>query len=398
MSKLPGLVKLLCDLRLAALALAIVIEAITTRSAAVTLVLLCAMPASYVPLRRWESVEPWLRRAPLLMVLDVAYATVLLLLASSAELMLLYCLATVILATLVFDGLGAVLAGGLLCTSCLAAALVSLADGSGSTRGAITLFGYVALYLLAAAGSLRFRSLLLDLDRAHAQATTDSRRAAHAEERVRLSREMHDSVSKTLHGIRLLTMSLDKRLDAGDVRAAGQLAGQLASASESAAADARRLMHDLRADQPDESLESVFARCISEWGEQSDTKVVEITTRTDAELGVTARYEAMCVVREALANVDRHARASTVSATLTEADGWVHFRIADDGVGFTPPANRRTLGTAGHYGVIGMYERAARVGGSLEVTPREGGGTTVELAVPAALTAAQVEADLQVAT
>ena len=77
------------------------------------------------------------------------------------------------------------------------------------------------------------------------------------------------------------------------------------------------------------------------------------------------------MVAEALTNIARHARASQCGVSLSCADGWLEVRVADDGAGFDPAAAE---GQAGHYGLLGMRERARLAGGTLEVTSRPAPG------------------------
>jgi signal transduction histidine kinase len=85
--------------------------------------------------------------------------------------------------------------------------------------------------------------------------------------------------------------------------------------------------------------------------------------------------EILAVVREALSNVARHARAGSARVSVRAAGGWVTLSIEDDGVGIDPARARG--------GVVTMGERAADLGGSFEVSAGRDGGTTVLWRVPA---------------
>jgi signal transduction histidine kinase len=79
------------------------------------------------------------------------------------------------------------------------------------------------------------------------------------------------------------------------------------------------------------------------------------------------------IVQEGLNNATRHAQAKLVEVRLHERRGELRVVVTDDGVGFDPSETRRGLGIAG------MYERAARLGGTLRVESAVGRGTTIEL-------------------
>jgi signal transduction histidine kinase len=85
------------------------------------------------------------------------------------------------------------------------------------------------------------------------------------------------------------------------------------------------------------------------------------------------------VAQEAIHNVKKHAGAKHLFVQLEYGPGEIALEVRDDGQGFAtgePPA-------PGHYGLTGMRERAAAIGGTLEVTSDPGGGTTVRLQAPA---------------
>jgi signal transduction histidine kinase len=84
------------------------------------------------------------------------------------------------------------------------------------------------------------------------------------------------------------------------------------------------------------------------------------------------------VLQESLTNVARHAHASQVRISLTEADGVVRLEVHDDGKGIdpAPPGGRKS------FGLLGMRERAAMLGGNVTINSNPGAGTSVLLAIP----------------
>jgi len=79
--------------------------------------------------------------------------------------------------------------------------------------------------------------------------------------------------------------------------------------------------------------------------------------------------------------VRRHAGADRIIVTLRPAGDGAELEVADDGEGFEPSEPERARGD-GHFGLVGMRERAQRLGGSLEVTSEPGAGTTIRAIVP----------------
>src|SRR5581483_8041384 len=111
-----------------------------------------------------------------------------------------------------------------------------------------------------------------------------------------------------------------------------------------------------------------------------------------ADLPGEVTFQLYRVIQESLANVRRHARATRVSVRLAVVGDGLTVTIADDGIGFTPcqpgasatgaAAGTTAPGSAVGFGLIGMRERAALLGGELHVEPTPGGGTTVRLTIP----------------
>jgi two-component system, NarL family, nitrate/nitrite sensor histidine kinase NarX len=96
-------------------------------------------------------------------------------------------------------------------------------------------------------------------------------------------------------------------------------------------------------------------------------------------LALSAAEEAQVlhIVSEALANIGRHAHATHAWLSLTLRDGRVEVRVEDDGCGLAADA-----AAAGHHGIEIMRERARRIGGELEIRPRHGVGTMLQLNFP----------------
>jgi signal transduction histidine kinase len=205
--------------------------------------------------------------------------------------------------------------------------------------------------------------------------------AAAGAERTRVAREMHDSLGKTLYGVALGAHALALRVEdeaPGSARAARDLSGAAQLATE----EARGLISDLRADTLALPLGTVLAEHVGRWAQESG---VTATARgEDVDLpNPSTRYELFCIAKEALVNVERHAQAAAVEVTLVQQDDCVLLTIADDGVGIEGSGSARDLETDGHYGLVGMAERAERVGATVSLDGASGRGTRVTVRVPA---------------
>jgi signal transduction histidine kinase len=98
-------------------------------------------------------------------------------------------------------------------------------------------------------------------------------------------------------------------------------------------------------------------------------------------LSPEAKINLYRIVQEALNNTHKHANAKTVSVVLDNRDDTIALIIEDDGVGFNPKSKKTR---SKELGLIGMHERAALIGGSVEIESASKKGTTVYVRVPAA--------------
>ena len=86
------------------------------------------------------------------------------------------------------------------------------------------------------------------------------------------------------------------------------------------------------------------------------------------------------IAQEAIANALKHGRPTTITVTLALIDGQAVLTVSDDGTGFDPAGVFASA--RGHFGLLGMRERARLMGGEVSVVSAEAGGTTVEVRVP----------------
>lgn len=201
---------------------------------------------------------------------------------------------------------------------------------------------------------------------------------AQEEERRRIARELHDHV-----GQQIATLALGLRVVEREVRGAGArrrlaelgaLCGGMSKSLHDMALELRPTALD------DFGLRSALDTLVATWSARTG---VRATLDCDCEPGErfppaveTAAYR---VVQEALTNVARHAAASRVAVTLVRAGAHLFGVVDDDGVGFD--ASSRRVGD--RLGLLGMYERAAELGGALDVASAPACGTVVLFRLPA---------------
>lgn len=211
----------------------------------------------------------------------------------------------------------------------------------------------------------------------NAQLFAQAREKAALEERQRLARELHDSVSQALYGIALGARTARTLLDRDPRRAAEPL-DYVLELAEAGLAEMRALIFELRP----ESLET--EGLVAALEKQASSLRARYRLAVDAILGPepdlpTDVKEALYrVAQEALHNTVKHARAQHVWLTLTsDADG-VALEVRDDGVGFDPAGDY-----PGHLGLRSMRERAQQAGATLTIESHPGHGTTIGVRLPA---------------
>jgi signal transduction histidine kinase len=350
---------------------------------------LVILTLNYLGLRRWLVVTGELRLAdkPWYLVLDVCLAGTLVAISGVATPMVLYLVGAGLLAGLVYTARLAITATLVMTLAYLAV----LTGHSGSAPGVIDIHTVLTLpALMVAAGPIgvALRRLLEQTDRAARQVSSLREEGAVNQERLRVARDLHDTVTKDLHGIWLLSRGLSATLARGDLARAHQVAEMVEQTAQGLSAHARTVIHDLR--EVDESpLTQALSRTALEGLRGSDT-VLDLRLPDDldvaaADLGPT-RAHLLAVVGEAVHNSAKHARAAHLSLTAGFNSEWLTVSVADDGVGFEPPqVSPDPVGGAeqhGHYGLTGMRERVTAVGGHLELASAPGHGTTVTARLP----------------
>jgi signal transduction histidine kinase len=194
-------------------------------------------------------------------------------------------------------------------------------------------------------------------------------------ERRRLARELHDETGQALASILLGLKALEERTDDASARAAIE---ELRELVVSTLQDVRRLAVELRPSVLDDfGLVAALERLAQSFSEQSGIAVDFQAALADERLPEEAETALYRIVQESLTNVVKHARARRVSILLTRKDGAVKAVVEDDGQGFDPAA----AGDDG-FGLVGMRERLALLGGRLEIEASAEAGTTIAAEVP----------------
>ncbi|MFI5981613.1 sensor histidine kinase [Streptomyces sp. NPDC051555] len=335
--------------------------------------LLTVFMFSYALFRDWERFGPLLLRHPWLLAVDMTFSALLLVTAGPESPLGFVSVCTPLLAGLVQGWRGSALYAAF-----QAVAVAALAHHVPAA------YLLATLCLLAGAAGSSLRGLLLRVGEASRALTETRARLAVAEavrdERARLAREMHDSVSKTLHGLALAAEALGRTTDPQAVR--GQ-AALIAHAARRAAAESRELLCELRDTDavpvlPTAPLAEELARCTAQFAGATLAAPADLP-----DYPARVRRHLLAVAAEALENGRRHAGATRTIVTASVTGGLFTLTVRDDGRGLAVDASPAALRSAGHFGLLGMRERAAAIGAELTIARATPSGTEVRLTLPA---------------
>ncbi len=201
------------------------------------------------------------------------------------------------------------------------------------------------------------------------------------DERRRIARDLHDHLGQQMTALRLNLEGLKTTSESG--RQLRDRIEQTDRIAERLDADVEFLAWELRpAGLDDIGLPGALSKFLREWSNHYGIAAELHVTGLDRQrLGQETETSLYRIAQEALNNIFKHARAARADVLLERRDGQVVMIIEDDGVGFDPTATLRQSDDRG-LGVIGMHERAALAGGTLDIESEVGKGTTIFVRVP----------------
>ncbi len=209
-----------------------------------------------------------------------------------------------------------------------------------------------------------------------AQVVDQQRALAVVEERQRLARDLHDSVTQTLFSISLGVRNA-RGLARRDPDAAAAALVEQEMAARQALAEMRALLAQLRSPAAAETDLAAALREHCAGLERQGVLAVALDLPATCPLPGAQAAELLAIAREALHNVVKHGGVQAARCTLTAAGDQFILTVTDSGQGFAGAA----AGSAG-LGLRGMRERAAALGGTVEITSAPGLGTTVRVRIP----------------
>lgn len=210
-----------------------------------------------------------------------------------------------------------------------------------------------------------------------------SRLDERAKERERIARELHDTLLQGVQGLVLRFQAVADRIPGGEA-SREQLEAALAAADD-VMVDARNRVHDLRGeDEGMGDLPTIIGKLVATAPFDPPIPVRIVVEGKPQPLYSPVVAETTRIVREALFNVAHHACASSAEVAIGFESRYLAVRVRDDGIGI-PEAVLAQGHKDGHFGMLGMRERAERIGGTITVSSTPSGGTEVTLVLPSRL-------------
>lgn len=240
---------------------------------------------------------------------------------------------------------------------------------------------YVTLYSRQSEARARAQALLEDLQVANRQLADYAAQVEDltiANERQRMARELHDTLSQGLAGLILQLEAADAHLSQNHRERAQEIVQQAMERARATLSEARQAIGDLRQGN------YAHGKLLDAIRNEADhfTQATGVPCEVELNLPETAdeaifKEPVLRVVSEALTNIARHAHASHARVRLSALNDGLLVEISDDGQGFDPTAIQ-----PGHYGLLGMRERIRMAGGTLQINSNSQTGTQITVSLP----------------
>ncbi|MCW2278830.1 sensor histidine kinase [Heliophilum fasciatum] len=203
---------------------------------------------------------------------------------------------------------------------------------------------------------------------------------AQEKERRRVAREIHDGPAQTMAGMVMQAELCEKLLIQSPERARQEL-GELKNTVRLTLKDVRKIIYDLRPMAlEDSSLYDALRRYTADFQEKTNLQITLRFRGEEQALGTAYKVALFRMVQEALSNVHKHARATTVTVQMEMLPQGVAVSVTDDGCGFIYEEMQGM--SADHFGIAGMQERVALLKGTLNIRTGTGKGTTLLIRIP----------------
>ncbi|WP_261853627.1 sensor histidine kinase [Clostridium folliculivorans] len=198
-------------------------------------------------------------------------------------------------------------------------------------------------------------------------------------ERQRVARDLHDTLSQGIAGTIMQLDAVNANLNNNNVKRAQEIVQKAMEHARKTLADSRLVIDDLRAQTNKKmGLKEALEKEISSFKGMSSTSITS-SFILDYDISENISKHILYVVREGLNNIARHAEAENAVIEVRENEHQINISISDDGIGFDVKLLDRLFG---HYGIIGMTERVKAIKGKIKIKSRRKAGTNINIIIP----------------
>ncbi|MCJ7549205.1 MAG: histidine kinase [Anaerolineae bacterium] len=202
-------------------------------------------------------------------------------------------------------------------------------------------------------------------------------------ERARLARELHDGPVQSLIVLSQRAEMANHRIERGDLDKAREMLDQLRASEIDIVNDLRRMIGALRPIYlEDLGFVPALEMLVHSADARTPADVRLLKGNTLRRLCTEVELAAYRITQEGLTNAIQHAYAGHITVSIQCDDEGLDLVIADDGVGFTPETRLDRYATSGHFGLMGLQERARQLAGTMHVRSVPGEGTSLEIRLP----------------
>lgn len=198
-------------------------------------------------------------------------------------------------------------------------------------------------------------------------------------ERQRIARDLHDTLSQGLAGIIMQLDAVNVNLNINNRKRAQEIVQNSMRHARKALSDSRLVIDDLRINT---NTEIDFAKAIeneiTEFKDVSNTSI-EADIKIESEVPLNIFKHILYIVREALNNITKHAKAKNALVEIKEINNQININIIDDGIGFDVKILDKLFR---HYGILGMTERVKSINGEIKIKSDWNSGTKLNITIP----------------
>ena len=382
---LSGAVGMVCDVRLGIL-LACEIALLTTEANFFDIILiLLTMVLSWLPLHLFSKYPQTLVRGFAFPLSDLTVSVILIFSLRENYYGIQHLLFAYILTSALLEGLLVNLTYKVIWSSAVIVALALSRSQSQTLATSLTVF--VVLSFGVVFGIVlgdRLRSQFEDIDRLTEESMNIRAEERALTERLTIARDLHDSLAKSVHGIRMLAETLTADLEETQHRDS-TLSRTLFESADEASREARLILDGLRVG--DHGQNSLLDRLIGQahrWGARTGVEVICSQTGGNSDhqsFSSEVVWHIQRILGEILTNIEKHAHATAVFVDLSVDSASLRIETRDNGVGLSPGCVHTP--TEGHYGIAGMFERAHILHATLTIDGHSAaGGVNTVLTVP----------------